>query len=173
MSHAPASTPQGVKHVLFLCTGNSARSIMAEALLNHLGAGRFRAWSAGSFPTGRVHPLALEAIASLGALPEPPRSKRWDEFARPGAPLMDFVFTVCDNAAGETCPLWPGRPASAHWGIEDPAAVTGSDAAKRHAFAEARAKLERRIERFLALPFTTLDAATLRHQLQAIGNTTP
>lgn len=173
MNETRAPAPPGIKHVLFLCTGNSARSIMAEALLNHHGAGRFRAWSAGSFPSGRVHPLALQAIAPLGALPEPPRSKRWDEFALAGAPVMDFIFTVCDNAAGEACPHWPGRPASAHWGIADPAAVSGSEADQRQAFAYAFAQLERRIARFLALPFATLDAISLQQQLQDIGTHIP
>jgi len=156
-------------NVLVLCTGNSVRSILAEALFNSLGAGRVRAHSAGSKPTGRVNPFALELLHSKGLPTEGLRSKRWDEFAQPGAPRLDFIFTVCDNAAGETCPLWPGHPMTAHWGIEDPAAVEGDDAARRAAFERAWARLRRRVERFVALPLDTLDASALKRELDAIG----
>lgn len=139
-------------NVLFLCTGNSARSIMAEAMLNHLGGGRFRAYSAGSHPTGKVNPLAVETLASAGFPAEGLRSKSWDEFARPGAPQMDFILTVCDSAAGEVCPIWPGKPITAHWGVPDPAAVEGSDEAQRTAFRGAAATLRRRIESLVADP---------------------
>ena len=155
--------------ILFLCTGNSARSIIAEALMNHLGRGRFLAYSAGSHPTGTVNPLALEMIEDLGPYPSTPRSKRWEEFARPGAPELDFVFTVCDNAAGETCPNWPGQPMTAHWGIGDPAAIAGSDAIKRRAFEQATMQLKRRIELFLSLPLDALDSLALQHRLDDIG----
>jgi len=167
------ATRARVYNVLFLCTGNSARSIIAEALMNHLGRGRFRAWSAGSFPTGQVHPRALEVLAVLGPPESPPRSKRWDEFAQPGAPLMDFVFTVCDAAAGEACPTWPGQPMTAHWGIEDPAAERGNDAAQRRAFEQAMLKLKRRIDLFLSLPLESIDSLALKHHLDKIGTTTP
>lgn len=173
MSHEIAATRPRVYNVLFLCTGNSARSIIAEALMNHLGGGRFRAWSAGSFPTGRVHPLALEVIADLGPFASPPRSKRWDEFALPAAPVMDFIFTVCDNAAGEVCPQWPGRPMTAHWGIEDPAFVNGSDTDKRRAFEQALLRLKRRIELFLSLPLASIEALALQNHLNDIGTHTP
>jgi protein-tyrosine-phosphatase len=156
-------------NVLFLCTGNSARSILAEALLNHAGRGRFRAFSAGSFPKGRVHPMALEVLGECGLPSDGFRSKSWDEFAVPGAPELDFVFTVCDDAAGETCPIWPGKPMTAHWGIEDPAAVEGE--AQRRAFLTAFHALKRRIDLFLALPLESIDELSLRNRLSAIGKT--
>ncbi|MGE0179646.1 MAG: arsenate reductase ArsC [Sphingomonas sp.] len=155
-------------NVLFLCTGNSARSILAEALLNRDGAGRFRAFSAGSLPKGQVHPMALELLTELGFAGDRLRSKSWDEFARPDAPEMDFIFTVCDAAAGETCPVWPGHPATAHWGIEDPASVEGEG--QRQAFALALAYLRNRISLFLNLPLESLDRMSVQHRLQAIGN---
>ena len=156
-------------NVLFLCTGNSARSILAEALLNRDGAGRFRAFSAGSFPRGRVHPMALELLESLGFPTRGLRSKSWDEFAVPGAPEMDFIFTVCDDAAGETCPIWPGHPMTAHWGIEDPAAVEG--AGQREAFERALRYLQNRIGLFLSLPLESIDAMSLKNRLSEIGRT--
>ncbi|MGE0337878.1 MAG: arsenate reductase ArsC [Gammaproteobacteria bacterium] len=162
-----------VYHVLFLCTGNSARSILAEALMNHLGAGRFRAYSAGSHPTGQVNPHALKLIAELGVPADAVRSKHWDEFAAPGAPALDFVFTVCDRAAGEVCPLWPGQPMSAHWGIEDPAAVEGTDMDKRRAFVTAARFLRRRIELFLSLPLAAIDSLALKKELDRIGRVAP
>ena len=156
-------------NVLFLCTGNSARSIMAEALLNHLGQGRFIAHSAGSFPAGRVNPYSVETLRGLGLPGEGYRSKSWDEFAAPGAPPIDFIFTVCDNAAGEACPVWPGKPVTAHWGVPDPAAVEGTDSDKRAAFRDAANALRRRIELFLALPIEKLDARSMRAKLAEIG----
>jgi arsenate reductase (thioredoxin) len=156
-------------NVLFLCTGNSARSILAEALLNHLGDGRFRAHSAGSFPTGKVNPYSLETLQGLGLPTTGYRSKSWDEFAAPSAPPFDFIFTVCDNAAGEACPIWPGKPITAHWGVPDPAAVEGTDAEKRAAFRDAAGTLRRRIELLVALPIDKLDAHSLRSRLQEIG----
>jgi len=156
-------------NVLFLCTGNSARSIMAESILNHEGAGRFRAYSAGSHPAGRVNPLALELLRARKLPVDGLASKSWDEFARPGAPLLDFVFTVCDNAAGETCPVWPGQPMSAHWGIPDPAAVEGSDDDKRKAFADASRTLLNRIRIFASLPFEALDRRSLQRRLDELG----
>jgi arsenate reductase len=156
-------------NVLFLCTANSARSIMAESLLNALGGGRFRGLSAGSHPSGRVNPLAIEALARGGYPVEGLRSKGWDEFARPDAPAIDFVITVCDNAAGEACPIFPGRPVSAHWGIPDPAAVEGDDDAKRRAFSEALGILRRRIQQFTSLPFESTDPRALGAALKAIG----
>ncbi len=158
--------------VLFLCTGNSARSIMAEGLLNTLGRGRFRAFSAGSQPTGRVNPYAVEQLRALGYAADDLRSKSWDEFAAPGAPPMDFIITVCDNAAGEACPVWPGHPATAHWGFEDPAAATGSDADKRAAFARICGEIRTRIERLLALPLEGMPRDEQRKQLRAITGTT-
>ncbi|MDP1646544.1 MAG: arsenate reductase ArsC [Thiobacillus sp.] len=156
-------------NVLFLCTGNSARSILAESLLNNLGKGRFRAFSAGSQPAGQVNPFALELLEKnhfpTGAL----RSKPWGEFAQPDAPQLDFVITVCDNAAGEVCPVWPGQPITAHWGIPDPAVVAGSDEAKRHAFVDAMNQLQRRICMFVSLPFATLDAMKLQQAVRDIG----
>lgn len=154
-------------NVLFLCTGNSARSIIAEVLLNHDGEGRFRAYSAGSFPKGTVHPMALEVLSGLGFSTDGLRSKSWDEFAGADAPVFDFIFTVCDNAAGETCPIWPGHPMTAHWGIADPAAVEG--AGQRDAFVEAVRHLRRRIELFLALPIQSLDKLALARKLKEIG----
>ena len=156
-------------NVLFLCTGNSARSVLAECLLNRLGQGRFKAYSAGSNPTGAVSPFALELLQSQDFDISGLRSKNWDEFAGENAPEIDFIFTVCDNAAGETCPLWPGKPVSAHWGLPDPAAVTGSDEDKRLAFADTLGELARRIELFRDLPFDTLDPGELRKRLDDIG----
>ncbi len=156
-------------NVLFLCTGNSARSILAESLLNHLGKGRFRAFSAGSHPTGRVNPLVLELLVGQGMPVGNLRSKSWDEFAKAGAPGLDFVFTVCDKAAGEICPVWPGQPMTAHWGIEDPAVVEGTDEAKREAVSTAYRLLNRRISLFLSLPFQKLDALSLQKHLNDIG----
>lgn len=155
--------------VLFLCTANSSRSILAEAYLNHVGAGRWIAYSAGSHPAGKVNPLALELLAARGIATRGLRSKSWDEFARPGAPAIDFVFTVCGAAAGEACPIWPGRPLAAHWGVADPAAVIGSEAERRAAFASALRVLAARIDRLLVLPVDTLDSATLRLRLQELG----
>jgi arsenate reductase len=156
-------------NVLFLCTGNSARSILAEATLNALGAPRFRAYSAGSHPTGRVNPFALELLTRNRLPVDDLRSKSWDVFAASGAPPLDFVFTVCDSAAGETCPYWPGQPVSAHWGVEDPAAVQGSDDDKRKAFFEAHSRLQRRIQLFLSLPLDKLDRQALDARLGEIG----
>ena len=156
-------------HVLFLCTGNSARSILAEAILNHRGAGRFKAYSAGSHPAGKVNPHALELLRSSGLDTAGLRSKSWDEFAIRGAPPLDFVFTVCDNAAGEVCPLWPGQPVTAHWGLPDPAAVQGTDAQKRKAFLDVYNVLERRIGLFTSLPIRSLDSLMLEQQLRDIG----
>lgn len=158
-----------VFNVLFLCTGNSARSILAEAILNHLGKGRFAAFSAGSQPSGRVNPFAIELLHSQGLPVSQLRSKRWDEFAQPGAPGLDFVITVCDNAAGEVCPVWPGQPVSAHWGIADPAAVEGDDATKRRAMATAFHLLNRRISLFVSLPIHKLDAIALKREMDDIG----
>ena len=156
-------------NVLFLCTGNSARSIMAEALLNHMGQGRFKAYSAGSHPTGKVNPFALEQIALAKFPTDGLRSKAWDEFAQPGAPDLHFVLTVCDNAAGEVCPIWPGQPITAHWGIADPAAVEGSDEQIRKAFLTAFNTLSRRISLFTSLRLETLDRLALKQQLDQIG----
>lgn len=156
-------------HVLFLCTGNSARSILAEAILNARGNGRFIAHSAGSHPTGKVNPYAVELLRRTGIPTEGLRSKAWDEFAKPGAPEIDFVITVCDNAAGELCPIWPGKPITAHWGVADPAHVEGTDVEKINAFREAFKVLERRIALFTALPIATLDSLSLRKQVSEIG----
>jgi arsenate reductase (thioredoxin) len=156
-------------NVLFLCTGNSARSILAEALLNRAGAGRFRAYSAGSFPKGQVHPAALELLTELGFPTDGLRSKSWDEFAAPDAPQLDFIFTVCDDAAGEACPIWPGHPMSAHWGIEDPAKVEG--VGQREAFQQALHYLSNRISLFLALPLESIDKMMLQGRLSEIGKT--
>lgn len=158
-----------IYNVLFLCTGNSARSILAEALLNRHGGGRFRASSAGSQPAGRVNPFAIELLQDAGFPTEGLRSKNWDEFAAPGAPQLDFVFTVCDNAAAEACPIWPGQPVSAHWGVPDPAAVQGSDELKRKAFRDAFITLERRINLFLSLPIRSLDQLALTRHVTEIG----
>ncbi|TGD94574.1 arsenate reductase ArsC [Methylobacterium nonmethylotrophicum] len=161
--------PERVYNVLFLCTGNSARSILAEAMLNKDGKGRFRAFSAGSQPKGTPHPLALQALRETDYSVEGLRSKSWDEFAAPGAPVMDFVFTVCDNAAGETCPYWPGQPVTAHWGIEDPAAVEGTELEKKAAFVTAQRYLKNRISAFVALPVTSLDQVALAARVREIG----
>jgi arsenate reductase len=158
-----------VFNVLFLCTGNSARSILAEATLNAMGGGRFKAYSAGSHPAGKVNPFALELIRKHRLPCEDPRSKSWDEFAAPGAPKMDFVFTVCDNAAGEVCPLWPGQPMTAHWGVPDPAAVEGSEEEKRRAFFRAWTELSNRISLFVNLPLDKLDRLSLQERLDRIG----
>ena len=158
-----------VFNVLFLCTGNSARSILAEALINHWGKGRFRGFSAGSFPKGAVHPQALELLRGFDLPSQGFRSKSWDEFAEPGAPAMDFVITVCDQAAGETCPVWPGKPVIAHWGIPDPAAVRGSQEEQQHAFKEAFAALERRVKHFVDLPIEKLDRVAAQRALRAIA----
>jgi arsenate reductase len=162
-----------IYNVLFLCTGNSARSILAESLLNHWGNGKFRAFSAGSFPKGQVHPLALDLLERMNLPAEGFHSKSWDEFAAPGAPPIDFIFTVCDNAAGEVCPVWPGKPMTAHWGIEDPAAVEGTDAEKAFAFRKALKELETRIKLFTSLPIDSLDGMTLQAKLRAIGKSNP
>lgn len=156
-------------NVLFLCTGNSARSILAEAILNKAGAGKFRAFSAGSQPKGQVHPEARKLLQSLGFDTRGFRSKSWNEFAKPGAPALDFVFTVCDNAAGEACPLWPGQPMTAHWGIPDPAAATGSAAEISLAFKDAYRMLSQRIGVFAALPLRSLDRMSLQAKLKDIG----
>jgi arsenate reductase len=158
-----------VYNVLFLCTGNSARSILAEALIEHWGRGRFRGYSAGSFPKGEVHPLTLALLGRLGLPLRDLRSKSWDEFARPGAPVMDFVFTVCDQAAGETCPAWPGNPVTAHWGVPDPAAAPGSEAERMAAFRDACRRLEARIKLFVALPLDKLDRLALKRRADEIG----
>lgn len=158
-------------NVLFLCTGNSARSILAESLLNHLGKGRFCAFSAGSHPGGQVNPLVLDLLKQQGMPVDRLRSKSWDEFAMPGAPALDFVFTVCDNAAGEVCPVWPGQPMTAHWGIEDPAAVEGTEEAKQEAVSSAYRLLSRRISLFTSLPIQKLDGLSLQNQLNDIGRT--
>jgi arsenate reductase (thioredoxin) len=159
------------RNVLFLCTGNSARSILAEQILNHCGRGELRAFSAGSFPKGQVHPIALALLQDMKLPTAGLRSKSWDEFARPGAPPIDFIFTVCDNAAGEACPVWPGQPITAHWGIADPAAVEGSEAEKWQAFRQAFHELETRIKLFVSLPLASLDRAKLKEHLDAIGQT--
>ena len=158
-----------VYSVLFLCTGNSARSILAEALMNAVPGGSFRAISAGSHPKGEVHPLALHTLKEMDLPTEGYRSKSWDEFATPDAPNLDFVFTVCDNASGETCPFWPGQPMTAHWGVEDPAAVEGSEIDKVAAFRNASNYLRRRIEAFAALPLATIDRMALQNKLTEIG----
>lgn len=158
-----------VYNVLFLCTGNSARSILAEAILNKEGAGRFRAFSAGSFPKGQVHPGSLKLLNELGLRADGYRSKSWNEFATADAPPLDFVFTVCDDAAGEVCPIWPGQPMTAHWGIPDPA--TAAAGKQDHAFRDAYYALQRRIELFLCLPLDSIDAMSLQTKLRAIGRT--
>lgn len=156
-------------NVLFLCTGNSARSVIAEGLLNLLGHGRFRAFSAGSQPTGRVNPFAIEILQAVGYDTSDLRSKSWDEFGAADAPQMDFIITVCDNAAGEACPLWPGHPVSAHWGFEDPAAVQGTDDEKRAAFKLVFQQIRSRIQLFLALPVDKLDRMSLLNEMREIG----
>jgi arsenate reductase (thioredoxin) len=156
-------------NILFLCTGNSARSILAEAILNKLGAPHFKAWSAGSQPKGQVHPISLDLLRDLGHDTGGLRSKSWDEFAVPGAPEFDFIFTVCDNAANEACPVWLGHPASAHWGIHDPAAADGSQAEKRLAFDEAYRQMRDRISAFIALPIASMDKNELKSSLDEIG----
>jgi arsenate reductase len=159
-------------NVLFLCTGNSARSILAESLLNHWGKGKFRGYSAGSFPKGQVHPISVALLQQLNLPTEGLRSKSWNEFAAPGAPPLDFVFTVCDNAAGEVCPVWPGQPMTAHWGVADPAAVAGTEAQKWEAFRAALRALENRIRLFISLPIAALDKMTLKARVDSIGKTT-
>jgi arsenate reductase len=156
-------------NVLFLCTGNSARSIMAEAILNHRGRPNFTGYSAGSHPSGKVNPHSLRQLKAAHLSAEGYRSKSWDEFAKPGAPQMDFVFTVCDNAANEVCPIWPGQPMSAHWGISDPAAVAGTEEQIQRAFREAYVMLDRRIGLFLALPLASLDRLSIQNEIRKIG----
>lgn len=156
-----------VYNVLFLCTGNSARSILGEAVMNKLGEGRFKAWSAGSFPKGEVHPMALSVLNGMGFDTNGMRSKSWDEFSKPGSPEFDFIFTVCDNAAGESCPVWIGHPMTAHWGIEDPAAVEGEG--QRDAFLQALRYLTNRISLFLTLPIESIDAMAMKQKLKEIG----
>jgi arsenate reductase len=158
-----------VWNVLFLCTGNSARSVLSEGILNHLGKGRFKAYSAGSKPSGKVRPEALAQLSSVGISTEGFRSKSWDEFSGPDAPQMDFIFTVCDNAAHEVCPVWPGHPATAHWGVEDPAAVQGTPEEIARAFEQAFVILERRIRLLLALPVAELERMELEQKLKEIG----
>jgi arsenate reductase (thioredoxin) len=158
--------------VLFLCTGNSARSIMAECLLNRLGQGRFKTYSAGSRPKGEVHPYALDLLTKLNFLTKDLRSKDWTEFAAPGAPPLDFAFTLCDEAAAEQCPVWPGQPMTAHWGLPDPAAASGDEVARRLAFAEAFRMLNNRISIFVSLPMKSLDKLSLQKRLDEIGRTT-
>ena len=161
-----------MKNVLFLCTGNSARSILAEAILTREGVGKFRGFSAGSQPKGAVHPYALDLLRRLNHDTDPLRSKSWDELATPDAPQMDFVFTVCDQAAAETCPFWPGQPMSAHWGLPDPAAATGTEAERRLAFSETYRMLRNRITIFVNLPMASLDSLTLQDRLDGIGTNT-
>lgn len=156
-------------NVLFLCTGNSARSILAESILNRAGQGRFRGYSAGSHPTGEVHPFAIELLRKLNYPTDGLRSKSWDEFAAANAPELDFVITVCDNAAGEVCPIWPGQPMTAHWGLPDPAAAQGSESERRFAFADCYRMLSNRIDIFVNLPIAALDRLTLQRRLDKIG----
>ena len=162
-------SPERIYNVLFLCTGNSARSVMAEAILNRIGKGRFRAFSAGSRPTGEVNPLTVRTLRELRESTEGLRSKSWDEFAKPGAPAIDFVFTVCGNAAQETCPIWPGQPMTAHWGVDDPAAQEGTETDKLRAFRDAYRILERRIRLFTSLRIEALDHLTLQGEVRSIG----
>ena len=161
--------PDRVYNVLFLCTGNSARSIIAEAVMTRHGQGRFKAFSAGSHPKGKVHPYAIDLLRNLNYPTAGLRSKSWDEFALPGAPKLDFVFTVCDDAANETCPVWPGQPMSAHWGVPDPAAVEGPEAVKRAAFADTCRMMTNRISIFTSLPIKSLDRLSLQRRLDQIG----
>ena len=158
-------------NVLFLCTGNSARSVIAEALMNKEGAGRFKAYSAGSMPTGRVNPHVRPIVESCGFQVGDFRSKSWDEFATPGAPPLDFIFTVCDNAAGEVCPFWPGQPISAHWGFEDPAAATGTEEEKRAVFSKVARQITTRVNIFNSLPFHTLEKTSIKREMDTIGAT--
>jgi arsenate reductase len=160
-------------NVLFLCTGNSARSILAESLVNHWGRGKFVGFSAGSHPKGAVHPIALQLLKQMNLPTDGLRSKSWDEFAAPGSPRLDFVFTVCDNAAGEVCPVWPGQPMTAHWGVEDPAAMQGSDTDKWVVFRRVFRELESRIKVFTSLPIRSLDRIKLQERLDAIGTGSP
>lgn len=166
----PVMSDDRVYNVLFLCTGNSARSIMAECILNRLGQGRFRAYSAGSYPKGEVHPMALQRLRNQNYPTANLRSKSWDEFSRMDVPPLDFVFTVCDNAANETCPVWPGQPMTAHWGVPDPAASTGTEAERHAAFAEAMRRLYNRISLFVNLPMRSLDRLSLQRRLEEIGS---
>jgi len=161
-----AARPFGV---LFLCTGNSARSILAEAILNKIGDGKFKAYSAGSFPKGEVNPHAIALLKRLGYSTDGLRSKSWDEFAQPGSPELDFIFTVCDNAANEVCPIWPGHPMTAHWGVPDPAAVTGSPEEIERAYRDAFMMLDRRISLFLALPLSSLSKLAIQREIDSIG----
>jgi protein-tyrosine-phosphatase len=156
-------------NVLFLCTHNSARSVIAECVLNRLGKGRFKAYSAGSQPSGRVHPFALDLLKNLKYETKELRSKSWQEFAEPGAPQLDFIFTVCDDAANETCPVWPGQPMSAHWGLPDPSRAEGSETERRLAFADTHRMINQRISIFLSLPLASLDKMSLRRRLDEIG----
>lgn len=158
-----------IYNVLFVCTGNSARSILAEGLLNHTARGRFVAYSAGSHPNGEVNRFALATLHNIGIPADGSRSKSWDEFAKPGAPALDFVFTVCDNAAGEMCPVWPGQPITAHWGLPDPAAFEGTDPEKAKVFLSTAVTLKRRIELMLALPIERLDSMAIKREITAIG----
>ncbi|MGE0022075.1 MAG: arsenate reductase ArsC [Hyphomicrobium sp.] len=162
-------TTQRPLNVLFLCTHNSARSIIAECVMNRLGAGKFKGYSAGSFPSGKVHPFALDMLNTLNYDTSGLRSKHWDEFSAPGAPQLDFVFTVCDNAANEVCPVWPGQPISAHWGLPDPSAAQGNEAERRVAFADTHRMLNQRIGIFTNLPLASLDSLTLKEHLTDIG----
>jgi arsenate reductase len=156
-------------NVLFLCTGNSARSVLAEVLVNHWGKGPFRGYSAGSMPKGEVHPLTLDLLRALDLPTDDLRSKSWSEFAQPGAPKMDFVFTVCDQAAAESCPVWPGHPVTAHWGVPDPAAAEGTEDQRKAAFRDAYRRLDARIKLFVALPIAKLDALVLKQEVTRIG----
>ena len=162
-----------IYNVLVLCTGNSARSIMAEALINTMGRGRFKAYSAGSHAGGTVNPFAIEQVSATGYPVDALRSKSWDEFAAPDAPKMDFVITVCDNAAGEVCPYWPGSPLTAHWGFEDPAAVVGSDEHKRQAFQKIFRQILNRVQVFVNLPLHVLDKNAIKREIDTIGKTQP
>ena len=168
LTHTNETMADKVYNVLFLCTHNSARSVMAEAIMNHVG-GRFKGYSAGSQPSGKVNPFALEQIAKVGLPIEGIRSKDWDEFTLPGAPVMDFVFTVCDNAASEVCPVWPGQPMTAHWGVPDPSLVQGPDEQKRRAFSQTFALLRSRIHLFAALPIERIDRLAITTKLVEIG----